>query len=159
MKSRSPSRKSYSGSLAGSSQRICSNVTPRGSPTKLFDGVEQQQQRAAAARGLFVARDLLADDGLDAEFFAQLASESLFGGLAGLDLAAGKLPLQRMAVAGHALANQQQPVPVEDSGDHNERAIHKQADREWDMAARPSLPFHSNIEAPVGTRPEARFSQ
>src|ERR1035441_1406745 len=63
-----------------------------------INGVEQQQQRAAAARGLLIAGDFRAHDGLDGELFTQFPHEGLLGGLAGLDLTAGKLPLQCMAV-------------------------------------------------------------
>ena len=41
------------------------------------DGVEQQQQRAAAARGLLIAGDFRADDGLDGEFFPQFSHQGL----------------------------------------------------------------------------------
>ena len=47
-----------------------------------------------------------ADDGGDAELFVELAGEGLFRGLAGLDLAAGELPLEAHGLVGPALADE-----------------------------------------------------
>ena len=67
-----------------------------------FDG-------AAVAVGVVDGGDAWADGGSDVELFVELASEGLFGGFAGLDFAAGELPLEAHGLAGAALADEDFP--------------------------------------------------
>ena len=61
----------------------------------------------------------------DAEFFVQLARKGLLGGLAGFDLAAGKLPPAGIHLAGRALREQEGPIGAQDHrrGDLDDHAI------------------------------------
>jgi hypothetical protein len=65
------------------------------------------------------ASDAGADGGAYAEFLLQLAGQRLFGTLAGLDFAAGKLPLMRHGLFGPALTDEHFATA------HNERGSHK----------------------------------
>jgi len=88
------------------------------------DGVEQQQQRAAAARGLFITGDFPSNDGLNGQFFAEFPRQCFFGRFADFDLATWKFPLQPVPVVRHSLADEKLSFPVEDSRDNDERTIH-----------------------------------
>ena len=68
--------------------------------------MKPQLDRAAARVGVPDAEDLVADFRVHAEFFFQLAPERVTRLLAGLDLAAGELPLQGKRLVAGALANQ-----------------------------------------------------
>jgi hypothetical protein len=70
------------------------------------DGEELDLDGAAVAVGVPDGRDVGADDGCNAEFLAEFAGQSLFGAFAGLDLAAGELPLERHGLIGAALADE-----------------------------------------------------
>jgi len=64
------------------------------------------------------AGDLRGLDECGTELFAELASKSLFEGLAGADFSAGKFPLKRRGVVLAALADQQAAIGTfDDSGD------------------------------------------
>ena len=60
----------------------------------------------AVAIAMADLRNPAADDGMDAEFLLELTGEGLLGGLAGLDLAAGKLPLEAHRLVWTALADE-----------------------------------------------------
>src|ERR1035441_169929 len=67
--------------------------------------------------GKVIAGHELARGARDAEFLLQFARQRLFRALAGLHLAAGELPLQRMRLLGHALSHQRaQGMPISSPG-------------------------------------------
>ncbi len=73
---------------------------------ELSYGEELQVDGAAVAVAVADLGDARADGGGDAELFFEFAGEGLFGGFAGLDLAAGKLPLEAHGLVGAALADE-----------------------------------------------------
>ncbi len=64
-----------------------------------FDG-------AAVAVGVADGGDAVADGGVDAELFGELAGEGFDGGFAGLNFATGELPLEAHGLIGAALADE-----------------------------------------------------
>ena len=74
---------------------------------KSIHAEEPQFHAAAILVGVNKTRDLLADLGIDAEFFFEFALEGGDRLFAGLDLSAGKLPLQRKRLIFAALADEQ----------------------------------------------------
>jgi len=89
-----------------------------------LDAVEEQGERDASGEAVLVAGAFWADDGLDAEFFAQFAAEGLLGGLTRLDFAAGEFPLEAVAVVGHALPDEDFALALEDACDDDGCASH-----------------------------------
>ncbi len=73
---------------------------------ELIDGEELQIDGAAVAIVVADLRDAAADGGGDAELFIELAGEGDLGAFAGLDFAAGTLPLERHGLIGAALADE-----------------------------------------------------
>ena len=111
-----------------------------GLAVKGVNAVEEKDEGGAAGQAVLVAGDFGSDFGFDAEFLAQLAAEGLFGGLAGFDLATGELPLEAVAIAGHALSDEDFAVTLEDTGDYDHCARHagwKKMDKE--------LVFHCTV--------------
>jgi hypothetical protein len=73
---------------------------------ELVDRKELQVYRTAVSIVVPDTGDALADFGGDAELFIEFAGQGFFRTLAGLDLAAGKLPLQGHRLVWAALADQ-----------------------------------------------------
>src|SRR5450631_3076146 len=73
---------------------------------ELIHAEEDQLNRVLRGIGVVIARDELAGGAGDAEFLFELARQGLLRGLAGLDLAAGELPFQRMGLPGRTLSHQ-----------------------------------------------------
>ncbi len=67
---------------------------------------EDQIHRGTFVVAELVALELCADDGFDAEFFAEFAGESFFGGFARINLAAGEFPLEPVPVVAFALTDE-----------------------------------------------------
>ncbi len=73
---------------------------------EFVDGEELQIDGAAVAVVVADMGDFVADGGVDTEFFVELAGESFFGAFAGLNFAAGKLPLEGHGLIGSTLADE-----------------------------------------------------
>ena len=86
---------------------------------KLAHREELQIDSTAVTVIMADAGDAGANGGAYAEFFVQLAGQRLLGTFAGLDLAAGELPLMRHRLFRTALTNQHLATA------HNERSSHK----------------------------------
>ena len=76
------------------------------SPLERRDGEKLDFNFAAVAIGVADGGDGVADDGVDAELFGELAGEGFFGSLAGFNFAAGELPLEAHGLIGTALADE-----------------------------------------------------
>ena len=74
------------------------------------DAEELDLDGTAVAIGVADRSDVVADGGVDAEFFGEFAGEGFDGGFAGLDFAAGELPLEAHGLVGAALADEEFPV-------------------------------------------------
>ena len=85
---------------------------------ELMHGKELQIDGAAMAVVVADVRDARANGGADAEFLVQFADECLLGAFAGLDLAAGKLPLQRHRLIRTALTDQDFAAAHDECGRH-----------------------------------------
>ncbi len=70
------------------------------------DGEKLNVHRAAVSIVVSNVSDQRADDGLDAQLLIQLSSQGCFGSFAGLDLSAGKLPLEGHGLLRAALADE-----------------------------------------------------
>ena len=81
---------------------------------ELMDGEELQIDGATMAIIMANAGDTGADGSLDAQFFVQFAGQGLLRALAGLDLAAGKLPHQGHGLIGTALADEDLTVTYDE---------------------------------------------
>ena len=71
------------------------------------DAEELDLDGATVAIGVADGGDAVADGGVDAELFREFASECFDGGFAGLDFAAGELPLETHGLVGTALADEE----------------------------------------------------
>src|SRR5690606_34717015 len=91
---------------------------------ELRHAIEDEQDGRAPRVAVLVTGDLVSDLSGDAEFLGQLALEGLTRRFPGLDLAAGELPLERVRVAGLALANQDETVALYNTGNHQKRTGH-----------------------------------
>jgi len=85
---------------------------------ELFDGEELEIDGAAVAVVVADVGDPGADLSGDTELLIELAGEGLLGTFAGLDLAAGKLPLQGHGLVGAPLADEHLAGPDHQSGCH-----------------------------------------
>jgi nitrogen fixation NifU-like protein len=104
-----------------------------------LDSVKEEDERWAAGGVVLVAGDFGTDLGFDAELFGEFAPEGLFGRFAGFDLAAGELPLEAMAVAGHALPDEDFAVALKHTGDYDHCAGHGK----WKKMGKEIFPLYS----------------
>ena len=83
-----------------------------------FYAKENQQDRTFARIDVLVARNLRADGIADAEFFVQLAGQSLFGGFPQFHFASRELPFQWVGLPGLAPADENFPGALDKGGHH-----------------------------------------
>jgi nitrogen fixation protein NifU and related proteins len=86
-----------------------------------IDHPEEDEQNGRAVRvAVLVADHFRTHVGLDGKLFFELPLEGLAGAFAGLDLAAGKLPFEGVAVTGAALADQDPALALNNAGDDDD---------------------------------------
>ena len=87
-------------------------------PRELRHGMEDQQNCCLAGIAELIALHLGTDPRAKRQFFFELSAQRLWRAFAGLDLAAGKLPLERMRLVWFPAANQDAPAAFDDGRDY-----------------------------------------
>ena len=73
---------------------------------EVSDAEKDQIDRGTFVVAELVALEFFADDGFDAEFLAEFARKSLFGGFTWINFAAGEFPLESVPVVALALTDE-----------------------------------------------------
>jgi len=109
-------------------------------------GEELQVDRAPMPVIMANARDQGADGSLYAELFVEFTRQSLFRALAGLNLAAGKFPLERHGLIGASLADKKFATSHNQCGRNK---AERWTGRAW-IGVRLSFFHDSSVNAPKG---------